>query len=76
VSGNAKAMKSSVRLLHRMMSLGRETKMVSFCCEGQPLATIRNYGFPSHCPICRQADPLRCERQVEEHRDKKGNYSR
>jgi hypothetical protein len=69
VSDTANPMKSTIRLLHRMTSFDQKTEMLSFCCEGQPLATIRNYGFPPRCPICRQVDPLRCERRIEEHRD-------
>jgi hypothetical protein len=48
-------------LLHYIA--GFEQKgMLSFCCEGQPLATIRSYGFPFRCPICQQMNPLRGER--------------
>lgn len=35
--------------------------MLSFYCEGQPLATIRSFGLPTRCPICQQVNPLRGE---------------
>lgn len=58
MSDIAHAMKCSVRLLHRVTASER-MGMLSFCCEGQPLATIRSYGLPARCPICQQMNPLR-----------------
>lgn len=60
MSDHAKAIKRTGRLLHYLT--GSELRgMLSFCCEGQPLATIRSFGAPTRCPICQQANPLRSE---------------
>lgn len=59
MSDHAKAIKRG-RLLHYVTGSGRRG-MLSFCCEGQPLATIRSSGPPTRCPICQQANPLRSE---------------
>jgi hypothetical protein len=60
VSEAADRTKRASPLLHRVTAFGR-AGMLSFCCEGQPLATIRSYGFPVRCPICQQMNPLRGE---------------
>jgi len=69
VNDNTKAVKRTSRLLHYVTG-SEQRGMLSFCCEGQPLATIRSYGFPARCPICQQANPLRGEqaRKVEHHK--------
>jgi hypothetical protein len=46
------------QMLHFVTSLDEHRRMVSFCCESQPLATVRSYGVPVRCPFCQQASPI------------------
>lgn len=50
--------KSSVQLLHFVVAVDQQGRTMSFCCESQPLATIRSYGLPSRCPFCLQVKPI------------------
>ena len=60
MSDNAKTIRRTGRLLHYLTGSERRG-MLSFYCEGQPLATIRSFGLPTRCPICQQVNPLRGE---------------
>jgi hypothetical protein len=69
VNDNTKAIKRTGRLLHYVTG-SEQRGMLSFCCEGQPLATIRSFGIPTRCPICQQVNPLPGERtSLLEHRN-------
>ena len=52
------AIERTARLLHFVTAFER-TGVLNYCCEGQPLATIRSIGFPVSCPICQRTNPLR-----------------
>lgn len=58
MSDDRGASRRRIGLLH-YLTVSQRAGIVNFCCEGQPLATIRSYGFPVRCPICQQAYPLR-----------------
>lgn len=45
-------------LLHFVTAIDGQRGMLSFCCEGQPLATVRTYGRPKRCPFCQQENPV------------------
>jgi hypothetical protein len=50
--------KCFVQLLHFVVAVDQQQRFMSFCCESQPLATIRSYGLPSRCPFCQQVKPV------------------
>jgi hypothetical protein len=52
------ASKKSAHSLHFVAGIDRRRGMVSFCCENEPLATVRSYGRPKRCPFCHQVNPL------------------
>ena len=52
------ANKSSAQLLHFAAAIDEQRGMLSFCCESQPLATLRTYGHPQRCPFCQQENPV------------------
>jgi len=52
----------AVQMLHFVTAIDEERRMVSFCCEGQPLATVRSFGFPTRCPICGKKNPFKGEK--------------
>jgi hypothetical protein len=52
---------SSCRSLHFVLANNDRLGMVRFCCETQPLATIRSHERPKKCPFCKQANPLSSE---------------
>jgi hypothetical protein len=49
---------SSVQLLHLVTAIDERRGMLGFCCETQPLATVRSYGCPKRCPFCQQENPV------------------
>ena len=49
---------SSVQLLHFVAAIDEQRGMLGFCCESQPLATVRSYGRPKRCPFCQQESPV------------------
>ena len=53
-----KTRKRSVHLLHIMTGVDEQRGMLSFCCESQPLATVRTFGTPVRCPFCQQLRPV------------------
>jgi len=52
------ANKSSVQLLHLVTAIDEQRGMLGFCCESQPLATVRSYGNPKRCPFCLQENSV------------------
>jgi len=50
--------KSSAQLLHFVLVMDDQRGMLGFCCESQPLATVRSYGNPKRCPFCQQENPV------------------
>jgi len=56
--------KRSVHLLHFVTSVDERRGMVSFCCESQPLTTVRSHGLPVRCPFCQQGSPVGGEQTV------------
>jgi hypothetical protein len=52
------AREQSTQLLHFVTAVDGKREMVSFCCEGQPLATVRSYGPPARCPFCQEENPV------------------
>jgi hypothetical protein len=50
--------KSSVQLLHFVAAIEDQRGMLGFCCESQPLATVRSYGRPKRCPLRQQENPV------------------
>ena len=50
---------SSARL-HFVVAIDQQRRSLSFCCEIQPLATIRTFGTgtPARCPFCQQENPI------------------
>jgi hypothetical protein len=50
--------KSSAKLLHFVVGIEPQRGLLGFCCESQPLATVRSYGHPKRCPFCQQANPV------------------
>lgn len=50
--------KTSAQLLHFVLVMDDQHGMLGFCCESQPLATIRSYGRPKRCPFCKQENPV------------------
>jgi len=50
--------KGSAPLLHFVVAVNQQRRMLSFCCEGQPLATFRSHGHPKRCPFCQQENPI------------------
>ena len=50
--------KRSNHLLHFVTVVDEQRGMVNFCCESQPLATVRSFGLPLRCPFCRLESPL------------------
>lgn len=49
---------SSVELLHFVAAIDEQRGMLGFCCESQPLVTVRSYGQPKRCPFCQQENPV------------------
>ena len=54
----------SVHLLHFVTAVDEKRAMLNFCCESQPLATIRSYEPPVRCPFCGQEDPIRLQSTI------------
>lgn len=54
----ANEMKSSAPLLHFVSAIDERRGTIGFCCETQPLATVRSYGHPQRCPLCQQENPV------------------
>jgi hypothetical protein len=54
----------SVHLLHFVTAVDEHRRVFSFCCESQPLATVRSFGPPTRCPFCRQGDPIRLQSTI------------
>jgi hypothetical protein len=52
--------KVSEATLH-LLAGSNDRGLVFFCCEQEPLLTLRSYGVPSRCPICQQSDPISSE---------------
>ncbi len=52
------AKKSSADLLHFVAAIDGQRGLLGFCCESQPLATVRSYGNPKRCPFCQQENPV------------------
>jgi hypothetical protein len=50
--------KSPVQLFHFVAAIDEQRGMLGFCCESQPLATVRSHGQPKRCPFCQQANPI------------------
>jgi hypothetical protein len=50
--------KSSVQLFHFVAAIDEQRGMHAFCCESQPMATVRSHGLPSRCPFCRKENPI------------------
>jgi hypothetical protein len=50
--------KGSAQLLHFVTAIDDQNAMLSFCCESQPLATVRSHGLPKGCPFCQQENPV------------------
>lgn len=50
--------KSSSQLLHFVAAIDDQRGILSFCCDSQPLATVRSYGHPKRCPFCQQENPV------------------
>ena len=59
------AREQSTQMLHFVTAVDNKRGMVSFCCEGQPLATVRSYGPPARCPFCQEENPVGGEIEAE-----------
>jgi hypothetical protein len=62
--------KSSVQLLHFVAGIDEQRGMLGFCCESQPLATVRSYGHPKRCPFCQQENPVSTGLSVKKERER------
>lgn len=62
--------KSSVPLLHFVAVIENQCRMLGFCCETQPLVTVRSYGNPKRCPFCLQENPVSTGLSVRKKREK------
>lgn len=62
--------KSSAHLLHFVATIDEQRGMLGFCCESQPLATVRSYGQPKRCPFCQQENPISTSLSMEENKEK------
>jgi hypothetical protein len=52
--------------LHFVASVRQDRNQFAFVCESQPVLTIKNYGLPKRCPLCRQTNPIGTKIQAEE----------
>jgi len=43
--------------LHFVTAVDEKREMLSFCCETQPLMTVRSLRHPKRCPFCQQENP-------------------
>jgi len=50
--------KRPVYFLHFLAAVDERRGVYSFCCESQPLATVRSYELPKRCPFCQEQDPV------------------
>ena len=48
----------AAQLLHFVLAVDQQQRSMRFCCESQPLVTIRSYGLPIRCPFCQQVNPV------------------
>ena len=62
--------KYSAGLLHFVVAVDQQRRSMSFCCEIQPLATIRSYGPPRRCPVCQQVKPVSAELTMNKKEEK------
>ena len=46
------------QFLHFVIATDEQRAIVVFCCESQPLATVRTHGYPKRCPFCQQGNPV------------------
>jgi hypothetical protein len=63
-------MKSSAQLLHFVAVIDEQRSIFYFCCESQPLATIRSHGNPKRCPFCQQENPVSPRVSTKKHQEK------
>jgi hypothetical protein len=63
--------KSSARL-HFVVAVDQQRRSLSFCCEIQPLATIRTFGTgtPARCPFCSQENPVSASVSMKQNEEK------
>jgi hypothetical protein len=47
-----------VQSLHFVTAVEEQQGMLSFCCETQPLMTVRSHRHPKRCPFCQQENPV------------------
>jgi len=47
-----------VQSLHFVTAVDEQRGMLSFCCETQPLMTVRSLRHPKRCPFCQQENPV------------------
>ena len=52
------------QLFHFVTAADEDRQLFSFCCENQPLATVRSHGLPVRCPFCQQANPVGGEQET------------
>jgi len=51
----------SAQYLHFVAGVQQSKNQYAFVCESQPILTVRTYGLPKRCPLCRQNNPIRRE---------------
>jgi hypothetical protein len=56
--------KSAAHLLHFVTAVDKVKGTYSFCCESQPLKTVRSYQRPRRCPFCQELDPVGNDRRM------------
>lgn len=63
--------KSSARL-HFVVAVDQKRRSMSFCCEIQPLATVRAFliGTAIRCPFCQQENPISTSLSMKEKGEK------
>jgi len=63
--------KSSARL-HFVIAVDQQRRLLSFCCEIQPLATVRAFliGTAIRCPFCQQENPISTSLSMKEKGEK------
>jgi hypothetical protein len=62
--------KSSAPLLHFVVGIDPQRGLLGFCCESQPLFTIRSYGHPKRCPLCQKENPVSTSLSMDKNEEK------